>query len=504
MIPLSLVNYKYKSKTVIGATKTTKAPIENNNENLESNEQKMCESLKSLFKSETLVGTQNLRDLVLSKNKKNSQHQYSTCGSTAVPKFNEYVADLKRLKASEFIAGKIEHIDILKAMGIKIQIMTDGRLQLVHQANEAHTTRDAQNGLIFMNEMLDLSKENNFYIKNEDYKPVSLAVFKQKYVKKNLSYLGGPAQFGLDLKQSVGLFGLMEISNPIEACTSNLGFFKNKDNIQKKIVLARRGSCLFIDKVRNLESLSVKAVIIYDNIANTSFLNSPLFAMSGDGQSDLKIPSMFLFANEAKDLLTLLERTKKRLIIYIGSKDSNLMRESFYLQLNELRNYAEYDLELKCKKESFFSNFIYSENVCLKGDYMLLKGFFDYFNAIEKEEITRFDKAGVIKLLFNKHTGNRELKFDVEDILVESGIDLTNNEDLIEFAFNEIRKKLEANTNILEMENSKNYFEMLFNVVNKLVRTFTTRNLNLKLTNENILLLNNLSNNIEPKKRLIL
>ena len=49
----------------------------------------------------------------------------------------------------------------------------------------------------------------------------------------------------------------------------------------------RRGGCMFIDKVRNLERVQAKSVIIYDSVENTSFINSPLFAMSGDGVSNV-------------------------------------------------------------------------------------------------------------------------------------------------------------------------------------------------------------------------
>jgi ER degradation enhancer, mannosidase alpha-like 3 len=500
LIPLSLVNYKYNNKTF---------PILSTESKSESNEPKSCQSLKSLFKNEIFSGTQEIRDSVLKGYEKNVQ--YSTCGSTGNSgPINEIVDDATRLKATEFVAGKIEHADLLKTMGIKIQVMNDGRLQLVHQANEAQTTRDAQNGLLFMNEMLLLSKESNFYVKNDDYKPLSLILFKQKYFDRYVKFLAGPAQFGLDLRQNFGLFGLVEISDPIEACSGStssdlsekISSIKNKDDIKNKIILARRGSCLFVDKVRNLEHLSAKSVIIFDNVEKTSFSNSPLFAMSGDGLSDVKISSVFLFSDEALRFMNILEETKKRVILYIGSNDTNLMKASFYFQLNELRDYAKYDLEFKCKKKSLFFDNFNSKNVCLKDDYELLKGFFDYFNGdFEKYvEIIRFDKSGVIKLLLNKKTGFRELKFEIEDMLIESGIDLNNIDELIKYAYNQIRYILENNSNILQLSDYKKYFEMLYNFVHIIVRNLIIENLNMSLTDENILQLINLANSLELKK----
>ena len=500
LIPLSLVNYKFNNKTFRVSSTEPK---------IISTEPKSCQSLKSIFKSEIFNAAQQLRDSVLNGNEKNTQ-QHSTCGSTGGP-INEIVDDLKRLKATEFVAGKTEHTDLLKTMGIKIQVMNDGRLQLVHQANEAQTTRDAQNGLLFMNEMLVLSKESNFYIKNDDYKPISLILLKQKYLDHNVNFLAGPAQFGLDLRQNFGLFGLVELSDPVEACSGStssdlsekISSIKNKEEIKNKIVLARRGSCLFVDKVRHLEHLSAKSVIIYDNAEKTSFLNSPLFAMSGDGISNVKISSVFLFSDEAQNLINILEITKKRIILYIGSNNTHLMKASFYSQLDEIRDYAKYDLEYKCKRNSlFFDSLSYSKNICLKDDYNLLKEFFDYFNE-EKEthvEIFKFDKAGVIKLLLNKNTGARELKFDIEDMLIESGIDLNNIDELIKYSYNQIHHILENHSNILQLSDSKKYFEMLHNFVHILVRNLVIENLNMNLTDDNISLLNTLANSLELKK----
>lgn len=44
------------------------------------------------------------------------------------------------------------------------------------------------------------------------------------------------------------------------------------------------------------------AVIIFDNVPDTSINNQPPFAMSGDGKDDVKIPTCFLFTNEAIQL----------------------------------------------------------------------------------------------------------------------------------------------------------------------------------------------------------
>lgn len=45
-----------------------------------------------------------------------------------------------------------------------------------------------------------------------------------------------------------------------------------------------------------------RAIIIIDNVPDTSINNQPPFAMSGDGKDDVKIPTCFLFTAEANSL----------------------------------------------------------------------------------------------------------------------------------------------------------------------------------------------------------
>jgi ER degradation enhancer, mannosidase alpha-like 3 len=47
-------------------------------------------------------------------------------------------------------------------------------------------------------------------------------------------------------------------------------------------------------------------VIVIDNTPETSIQNQPMFAMSGDGTDDVKVPVVFLFKKEADELLAAL------------------------------------------------------------------------------------------------------------------------------------------------------------------------------------------------------
>jgi mannosidase alpha-like ER degradation enhancer 3 len=82
---------------------------------------------------------------------------------------------------------------------------------------------------------------------------------------------------------------------PFHACVDVL----NKDELSGKIAIIERGECTFVDKARRAMNAGAKAVIIFDNVPDTSINNQPPFAMSGDGKDDVKIPTCFLFTNEA-------------------------------------------------------------------------------------------------------------------------------------------------------------------------------------------------------------
>lgn len=82
---------------------------------------------------------------------------------------------------------------------------------------------------------------------------------------------------------------------PFHACTD----FHDKADLSGKIAIIERGECTFVDKARRAMHAGASAVIIFDNVPDTSINNQPPFAMSGDGKDDVKIPTCFLFTNEA-------------------------------------------------------------------------------------------------------------------------------------------------------------------------------------------------------------
>jgi mannosidase alpha-like ER degradation enhancer 3 len=69
-----------------------------------------------------------------------------------------------------------------------------------------------------------------------------------------------------------------------------------------KIAIVERGECTFVDKARRAMNAGASAVIVIDNVPETSITNQPPFGMSGDGKDDVKIPTCFLFSVEANTL----------------------------------------------------------------------------------------------------------------------------------------------------------------------------------------------------------
>lgn len=57
------------------------------------------------------------------------------------------------------MATNPEHLEILKKMGVSLIHLKDGRVQLVQHAIQAASSIDAEDGLRFMQEMIELSSQ---------------------------------------------------------------------------------------------------------------------------------------------------------------------------------------------------------------------------------------------------------------------------------------------------------------------------------------------------------
>jgi ER degradation enhancer, mannosidase alpha-like 3 len=101
---------------------------------------------------------------------------------------------------------------------------------------------------------------------------------------------------------------------PFHACSD----LQNASDLKDKIAIIERGECTFVDKARRAMVAGAKAVIIFDNVPDTSITNQPPFAMSGDGKDDVHVPTCFLFTNEAIQLRNALKFDSEIEVGYSG------------------------------------------------------------------------------------------------------------------------------------------------------------------------------------------
>lgn len=149
----------------------------------------------------------------------------------------------RRLNAHQFHANNLEHLKLLSSMGITILTMADGRMQLLHTFSNAKTVEDAEEGLMFMQEMVELNRKSQ-----EQLETGRLAVtFKRLDISpsKEVTIIGGPAQFGKKFKGSTWITGKPIFVQPSEACTQ----LENPEIIKGNIAMVSRGNCMFFEKV---------------------------------------------------------------------------------------------------------------------------------------------------------------------------------------------------------------------------------------------------------------
>ncbi|XP_064458121.1 ER degradation-enhancing alpha-mannosidase-like protein 3 isoform X2 [Ornithodoros turicata] len=205
----------------------------------------------------------------------------------------------RRLHASEFEASKKDHLNLVKKMGVFVTLMADGRIQLIHNAAQAETQEDAQEGLLFMQEMIELAKQQN----NQDQHMRSV-VFAPSSTNVRMVLQAGPAQFGKDLgKKDNEVQGQLVVVEPLKCC----GNIQNKDQLAGKIAVMERGECMFVEKARQVQAYGAIGGIVLDSNPGTNAHSSPVFAMSGDGKDDVNIPVVFLFTEDAQLLMKALK-----------------------------------------------------------------------------------------------------------------------------------------------------------------------------------------------------
>jgi len=234
-----------------------------------------------------------------------------------------------RLTASQFSPENTEHISQLQQMGIRIQPLADGQIQLVHVASSAESIDDAENGLAFMQEMVELMKTTNSFENVHRHLPLTVVPLVQTRSRRTTRFLVATAQFGKQLHRTQGIFAQLDVVQPFSAC-SNL-----QQSGRARVGIVRRGDCMFIDKARYLEQGNASGGIILDYNLSLKTSHNGIFSMTGDGNNNVSIPVVLMFKEQAFQLLNLVTQSPD-LIVYIG--EEKYLRESFYEQIEEIEN----------------------------------------------------------------------------------------------------------------------------------------------------------------------
>lgn len=133
---------------------------------------------------------------------------------------------------------------LLRDMGITVVGLPDGRVQLLHSYSQAKSTEDAEEGLLFMQEMVEISRSASSQPDNPP-RIVSFQARQPDGIAKDVVLKAGPAQFGLDLKDDVKVVAHLAIGKPFRMCRDPV----NEGELRQKIVIIQRGDCMFVEKV---------------------------------------------------------------------------------------------------------------------------------------------------------------------------------------------------------------------------------------------------------------
>nr|XP_020487770.1 ER degradation-enhancing alpha-mannosidase-like protein 3 isoform X1 [Labrus bergylta] len=209
------------------------------------------------------------------------------------------------LRAQDFMANNPEHLELLRRMGVSLIHLKDGRVQLVQHATQAVSAVAAEDGVRFMQEMMELSSQQQ----KEQLPPRAIQIVSHPFFGR-VVLTAGPAQFGTDLsKSSTGVRGFVTVAEPYSGCSE----ITNKEYVQGHIALLQRGQCMFAEKARNIQKAGAIGGIVIDDNEGSSSDTAPLFQMAGDGRNteDVTLPILFLFHKEGNILLESLKEYRE-------------------------------------------------------------------------------------------------------------------------------------------------------------------------------------------------
>lgn len=196
-------------------------------------------------------------------------------------------------------------------MGITPILLSNGRIQLIQSSATAASDEDAEQGIQFMQDIIDLSQQQSSKL-HDAMKSVQF-IMEKTGVKVTLP--AGPALFGIDLNDAGSTVTSKAIKvSPFESCSTTSLDENSINNLSGKIAIATRGKCMFVEKARTVQSYGAVGLIVVDNDEKSTANSAQVFSMSGDGTNDVNIPALFLYGQEAVILLDALKESPDLLL----------------------------------------------------------------------------------------------------------------------------------------------------------------------------------------------
>ena len=217
---------------------------------------------------------------------------------------------------------------------------------------------------------------------------------------------------------------------------------------------------------------------------DTSYSSAALFSMSGDGVSDVYIPSIFLFGKEGNELIWEM-RSNPELIIFLGDNLKSPSKErqgmsgvetTLNAKTDQLKQVVE--SQRNCHRTNF-NQLLTKPKTCLLKDYKSLKSFYDIFKEETKshnkdtknedfdsndtENVIIFDES--IHLVFSNTDKYIEINLDALTASHAQPQTDSESEKFAQRIFELLNDRFEQNTNILKLNNHKVYTQALLNFV---------------------------------------
>uniref|UniRef100_A0A0N4ZTJ3 alpha-1,2-Mannosidase n=1 Tax=Parastrongyloides trichosuri TaxID=131310 RepID=A0A0N4ZTJ3_PARTI len=214
-----------------------------------------------------------------------------------------------------------EQIKLLRDMGITVELDKSGNVKFTHTPFTAQCAGRAKQGLIYITEMVAIHKllsETGDNLLMQLTRTVQ--VLNAPYYGLQYKTIAAPAQYGYNFENHKYVVGKLKLASPLIGCSP----LNNPQNYIGKIVVMKRGECMFQEKSRNGQKVGAIAVIILDNSKDSSFESTPPFAMAADNsqENDINIPTILLYDVESQELMKIFSKNKD-IIVRIGNSFAN-------------------------------------------------------------------------------------------------------------------------------------------------------------------------------------